>query len=77
MQYLEDVAVATAKQLSSGQLKINRSPKSLTDKIFAFAIKYNWVRDQIFGRAEKQVLKLTGGLYPAPLKVFYLFTDSG
>ncbi|XP_049815652.1 trifunctional enzyme subunit alpha, mitochondrial [Schistocerca nitens] len=69
LRYLEDVAVLCAKQLASGELKVNRSPKALPDKLLAFGLKYNWVRDQIFGRAKNQVMKMTGGLYPAPLKI--------
>lgn len=69
IKYLEEVAVELAKQLASGKLKVDRSKKSLKDKILGYALQVNWVRDQIFGRAKKQVVKLTGGLYPAPLKV--------
>lgn len=67
-RYLESVAVDVAKQLASGKLKIERK-KSLQDRILQFALQYNWVKDQIFGRAKKQVMKLSGGLYPAPLRV--------
>lgn len=69
IQYLEEVAVGIAKDLAAGKLKVNRSKKGLTDKVLAYALQINWVRDQIFGRAKKQVLKMTGGLYPAPLRV--------
>lgn len=69
VQYLEEVAVGIANDLASGKLKVDRSKKSLTDKILNYALQINWVRDQIFGKAKKQVLKLTGGLYPAPLRV--------
>lgn len=67
-RYLEEVAINVAKQLSSGQLKIERK-RSLPDKILAYALKYNWVKDQIFGKAKAQVMKMSQGLYPAPLKV--------
>lgn len=29
----------------------------------------NWVKDKIFGKARQQVMKMSGGLYPAPLKI--------
>ena len=33
------------------------------------ALKFNFVRDQIFGKAKSQVMSQTRGLYPAPLKI--------
>lgn len=69
LEYLEEVAIFTALQLANGKIKVDRSKKGLTDKILNIALKYDWVKDQIFGRAKKQVLKMTNGLYPAPLKV--------
>ncbi|GLH14232.1 Trifunctional enzyme subunit alpha, mitochondrial [Gryllus bimaculatus] len=69
MQHLEEVSVQIAKKLATGEMKVDRSPKSLMDKAMSFALKYNWVRDQIFGKAEAQVKKMTGGLYPAPLRI--------
>lgn len=68
MEYLEEVAVETAKKLASGELKAKRT-KSLPDKVMDFALKYDFVKNQIFNRAKGQVMKLTGGLYPAPLRV--------
>ncbi|KRT78289.1 hypothetical protein AMK59_7402, partial [Oryctes borbonicus] len=68
-KYLEDVAVSVAKQIASGKLKVDRSKKSLMDKALGFALQYNWVKDQIFGKARQQVMKMSGGLYPAPLKI--------
>ncbi|KAK9888809.1 hypothetical protein WA026_001032 [Henosepilachna vigintioctopunctata] len=66
---LENVAIDIAKQLASGKLKIDRTKKSITDKAFNFALQYDWVKDQIFNKAKNQVMKQTGGLYPAPLKI--------
>lgn len=74
VQYLEEVAVGIARDLAAGKLKVDRSKKSLTDKILGYALQVNWVRDQIFGKAKKQVLKMTNGLYPAPLKVISFTT---
>ncbi|KAJ9598485.1 hypothetical protein L9F63_010838 [Diploptera punctata] len=68
-QYLEEVSVNIAKQLASGKLKVDRKKKNFFDTALNFALTFNWVRDQIFGRAKKQVMKLSGGLYPAPLKI--------
>lgn len=68
-QYLEEVAVEIARQLASGKLKVERGKKKLPDKVLDFVLQYGWVKDQIFGRAKAQVMKMSGGLYPAPLKV--------
>lgn len=68
-ELLEKVAVDIAKQLAAGQLKVDRSKKGLMDKALAFALQYNWVKDQIFNKAKAQVMKMSGGLYPAPLKI--------
>lgn len=69
MEYLEEVAVKTARQLATGQLKVDRTKKGLVDKIMNMALKYDFVKDQIFNKAKGQVMKMTGGLYPAPLKI--------
>ncbi|KAG8241893.1 hypothetical protein J6590_076580 [Homalodisca vitripennis] len=68
MEYLEDIAVQSARALASGELKADRK-KSLMDKIMNLAFQYDWVKDQVFKKAKGQVMKLTGGLYPAPLKM--------
>lgn len=69
MRYLEETAVKAAQDLANGNLKIERGPKSLVDKITQQVLSFNFVKDQIFGRAKAQVMKATGGLYPAPLKI--------
>ncbi|BES88970.1 3-hydroxyacyl-CoA dehydrogenase, C-terminal domain [Nesidiocoris tenuis] len=76
LEYLEEVAIFTALQLANGKIKVDRSKKGLTDKILNIALKYDWVKDQIFGRAKKQVLKMTNGLYPAPLKILDVIRTS-
>lgn len=68
MEYLEEVAIQTAKSLASGDLKVERK-RSVVDKVMNVALQFDWVKDQIFKKANAQVMKLTGGLYPAPLKV--------
>ncbi|CAB3383378.1 Hypothetical predicted protein [Cloeon dipterum] len=68
MEYLEEVAVNAARQLATGELKINRE-KGLVDKVLKFALNYEFVRNQIFGKAKQAIMKQTGGLYPAPLKI--------
>lgn len=59
----------TARDLAAGKLKVERGPKSLVEKITQQVLSYNFVKDQVFKKARAQVMKLTGGLYPAPLKI--------
>lgn len=74
-RYLEEVAVNVAKQLATGKLKVERK-KNLQDKILAFALKYDWIKDKIFGKAKSQVMKMSQGLYPAPLRVCFLIIST-
>lgn len=69
LQYLEEVSVGIAKEIASGKLKVDRKKKPLMQTLLEFGLTFNWVRNQIFDRAKKQVLKLSGGLYPAPLRI--------
>lgn len=69
MRYLEETAVKTAQDLASKRLKIERGPKTLVDKITQQVLSINFVKDQIFKKAKAQVMKITNGLYPAPLKI--------
>lgn len=68
LQYLEEVSVGIAKDIASGKLKVDRK-KPFMQTLLEFGFTFNWVRNQIFDRAKKQVMKLSGGLYPAPLRV--------
>lgn len=49
--------------------QINRQKSGLVNKITDFALGFDFVKDKVFGKAKQQVMKLSGGLYPAPLKV--------
>lgn len=68
LEYLEEVAIKTASQLAAGEIKPKRD-KALSDKALNFALKYDFVKDQVFKKARDQVMKQTNGLYPAPLKI--------
>lgn len=59
----------TAQDLANGRLKIQRGPKSLMDKMTQQVLSLNFVKDQVFKKAKAQVMKMTNGLYPAPLKI--------
>ncbi|XP_012538607.1 trifunctional enzyme subunit alpha, mitochondrial [Monomorium pharaonis] len=69
LRYLEETAIKTAQDLASGKLKIQRGPKTLMDKITQQILSINFVKDQVFKKAKAQVMKMTNGLYPAPLKI--------
>lgn len=69
LRYLEEVAIKIAGDIVDGKIKIDRTQKSLVDKVTAFALDFEFVREKVFGKAKAQVLKMSGGLYPAPLKV--------
>lgn len=69
LEYLEEVAVDIAKQLASGKLKPNRK-RGLTERLTRTIMSIQYVQDNIiFKKARDTVMKLTNGLYPAPLKI--------
>lgn len=69
MEYLEKVAIQTARDIASGKLKVNREKSGLVNKVTEYVMEMEWVKNKIFEKAGQQVMKQTGGLYPAPLKV--------
>lgn len=65
---LEEVAVLTAAQLADGKLKIKRKRplvENITRKVIT---KIGPARNYVLNKAKGQVMKMTNGLYPAPLK---------
>lgn len=70
LEYLEEVAVDAAKKLVAGQKLAKRNKnKTLIDSAIDLALKQDWLREKFFDSAKNKVLKMTRGLYPAPLKV--------
>ena len=71
LEYLERAAVATAKDLAKGAIKIDRTPKWTNMKGITANVlsSFPFVRDYVFKTARGQVMKKTGGLYPAPGKI--------
>lgn len=69
IEYLENVAVGVAKDLASGKMKVSREKTGLVNKLTTFIMDIEWVKEKIFGKAREQVMKMSGGLYPAPLKI--------
>jgi enoyl-CoA hydratase/long-chain 3-hydroxyacyl-CoA dehydrogenase len=69
-KYLETIAIATAKQLGEGTMKLPyRGPKNFAKKAEKFAFGLSPVKDYVFKMAKGKVMKQTNGLYPAPIKI--------
>lgn len=70
---MEEIAIDAAKKLAAGQKLVKRNKnKTIVDSVIDLALKQEWLREKFFDSAKAKVLKLTGGLYPAPLKVSYV-----
>lgn len=69
MRYLEETAIKAAQDIANGTLKVERGPKSLLEKLMNYALSFEFIKEQVFSRAKNEVMKKTGGLYPAPLKI--------
>lgn len=69
MEYLEEVAVKAARDLASGKLVVDRTKKGMVNAVTEYVMGIDWVKNKIFEKAKEQVMKQTGGLYPAPLTV--------
>ncbi|XP_005110023.1 trifunctional enzyme subunit alpha, mitochondrial [Aplysia californica] len=69
LAFLEQVAVQTARDLAAGRLKRTPRKKGMSDKIMDKLLGYDFGKNFVFNKAKGQVMKMTGGLYPAPLKI--------
>merc|ERR1711963_89958 len=69
LRYLEEVAVQAAKDLASGKLKKTPRKKNMQDKILDKMLATTPGKNYVFGQAKAQVMKMSKGLYPAPLKI--------
>jgi enoyl-CoA hydratase/long-chain 3-hydroxyacyl-CoA dehydrogenase len=72
IEYLEDVAVGVARNLASGALSLPTRERKWTNMKglqFNLTTHQRHVRNYVFGQARKKVMKMTNGLYPAPLKI--------
>ncbi|XP_076872638.1 hydroxyacyl-CoA dehydrogenase trifunctional multienzyme complex subunit alpha a [Brachyhypopomus gauderio] len=68
MEYLEEVAVGVAKDLSAKKVTVEKK-KGLMQKLQDMVMGLPFVRKQIYNTVTKKVMKQTKGLYPAPLKI--------
>ena len=65
-------APPTSRSLASGALSLPSREKNWTNMKglqFNLATYQRHVRNYIFSQAKKKVMKMTNGLYPAPLKI--------
>lgn len=69
MRYLEETAIKVAQDITNKTLKINQNSKTLSDKFLNYALYFDFVKNQIFNSAKKNVMEKTGSLYPAPFKI--------
>lgn len=71
LQYLENIAVQTAKSLVAGTVKADRSHSwmNLKDLQYKITTDTEFGRNYVFKKAKETVMKKTGGLYPAPLRI--------
>lgn len=69
INYLEKVAIGIAKDLASGKIKAKREKSGVVNQITEYVMGIDFVKDQIFKKARSQVMKMSYGLYPAPLKI--------
>ncbi|KAK3089072.1 hypothetical protein FSP39_000564 [Pinctada imbricata] len=76
LQYLQEVAIESAKGLANKTLKKTKKKEKLPDKIVNFLLHQPWGRNMIFDKARGPVMKLTGGKYPAPLKIIEVVKSS-
>nr|KAG5711755.1 hypothetical protein BaRGS_023519 [Batillaria attramentaria] len=68
---LVDQTVQPLGQLGLANKTVQKTPKkkSLQDRIMDYVLANDAGKNFVFGKAQKQVMKMTKGLYPAPLKI--------
>ncbi len=67
--YLEEVSVQLAKKLGSGELKPAPRKLGLMEKAMNTLVGYKFGKDFLFNKVRGQVMKMSAGLYPAPLRI--------
>ncbi|ELU04463.1 hypothetical protein CAPTEDRAFT_162556 [Capitella teleta] len=67
--YLEKVAIQTAKDLVDGKVKKVPRKKNLMDKVMDRLLSFEWGRNYVLKQAREKVMKMTKGVYPAPLEI--------
>lgn len=67
--YLEQVAIETAKKLGSGELTPKPRKPSMMEKGMNILTGYDFGKNFLFNKVRGTVMKASGGLYPAPLRI--------
>ncbi|VDN04862.1 unnamed protein product [Thelazia callipaeda] len=67
--YLEKIAVEVAQQLSAGMLKVDRKGSYWNQAMNIILTKTPLFKHFVLRKARENVMKLTSGNYPAPLKI--------
>uniref|UniRef100_H2ZAZ9 Trifunctional enzyme subunit alpha, mitochondrial n=1 Tax=Ciona savignyi TaxID=51511 RepID=H2ZAZ9_CIOSA len=69
-QYLEKVAVETARGIANGTVKIPPIKHSTQDRVISYLLKFGAFEKNFFNKMIKgKVMKQTNGLFPAPLLI--------
>ncbi|XP_030643088.1 hydroxyacyl-CoA dehydrogenase trifunctional multienzyme complex subunit alpha b [Chanos chanos] len=68
IEYLEEIAVDCARGIVNKKIPLTKE-KSLMQKIQDYVMSFEFVRQQIYNTVQKKVMKMSKGLYPAPLKI--------
>jgi len=69
LEYLEQIAIDTARGLANGTVKKSPRKKNMMDKVIEKLLGYEFGRNYVLGQARQKVMKQTQGLYPAPLRI--------
>jgi enoyl-CoA hydratase/long-chain 3-hydroxyacyl-CoA dehydrogenase len=70
MDYLEEVAIETARGLANGTVKRQEQSKySFKGMQYWLTTDFKYGRQYVLNEARKRVMKMTSGNYPAPLKI--------
>nr|UXL88868.1 mitochondrial trifunctional protein subunit alpha isoform 1 [Potamotrygon motoro]UXL88869.1 mitochondrial trifunctional protein subunit alpha isoform 2 [Potamotrygon motoro] len=68
LEYLEEVAINCARGIANKEISLKKD-KKLIDRVQSWAMKFPFIREQIYKMVQKKVMAQTKGLYPAPLKI--------
>uniref|UniRef100_A0A665X7W9 enoyl-CoA hydratase n=1 Tax=Echeneis naucrates TaxID=173247 RepID=A0A665X7W9_ECHNA len=68
IEYLEEVAIQYAKGIVNKTIPL-RKEKGTMQKIQDYVMSFGFVRNQIYKTVHGKVMKMSKGLYPAPLKI--------
>lgn len=66
---LEEVAIMRAAQIADGKFKITRNRPLIENLTRKAIVNIKPAREFVFNKAKAQVMKMTNGLYPSPLRI--------